>query len=116
MVSKVFVEEEKIEETIRAVNGESFTVLNFMDVFRLKYPVDWQKLVARFGLFGERRKYTVATYFSNRLDVLSQKPSSPLMPFTRYRQGGFKDYRRTTDEERKRFGSPWIAVYKKKPK
>jgi len=48
----------------------------------------------------------VATYFSNRLDVYSQKIRSILVPFTRYKKGKFKDYRKTTEEERKVFGSP----------
>jgi len=37
-----------------------------------------------------------------------------LIKFTRYREGKFKDYRKTTDEERKAFGSPWMAIYSKK--
>jgi hypothetical protein len=116
MVSKVIVEEEKIEETIRNVNKGSFTVLDFTEVFKRLYPDVWEQLVEKFGLFGNKRRYTVTTYFSNRLDVYSQKPHSILVPFTRYKQGKFKDYRKTTDEERKIFGSPWIAIFKKKLK
>jgi len=71
------------------------------------------RLGERFGLFGSKRRYTVATYFSNKLDVYSQKPCSILVPFTRYKKGKLKDYRKTTEEERKVFGSPWIAIYKK---
>jgi len=56
----------------------------------------------------------VTTYLSNRLDLYSRKPYSLLVTFTRYSEGKFKDYRRTTKEERKYFGSPWIAVFKKK--
>ena len=73
-------------------------------------------MVERFGLFGRKRRYTVAMYFLNRLDVYSQKPYSILASFTRYKEGKFRDCRRTTAEENKVFGSPWIAVYKKKPK
>jgi len=51
-------------------------------------------LVERFGLFGSKRRYTVATYFSNRL-VYSQKPYSILAPFTRYKEGKFRDCKRT---------------------
>jgi len=76
----------------------------------LKYPSASERL------FGSRRRYTVATYFSNRLDVYSHKPYSILVPFTRYREGKYEDYRKTTREERKVFGNPWIATYKKKPK
>jgi len=71
-------------------------------------------LLRRFGLFGARRRYTVATYLSNRLDVYSQKSHSILAPFARYKQTEFKDYRRTTEEEKKVFGSPWIAVFRKR--
>ena len=114
MVQKALLEEEKIERTICAVTNDSFTVLDFMMAFKGKYPVDWGKLVERFGQFGSNRRYTVTTYFSNRLDICSQKPDSILEPFTRYKQAKFKDYRRTTTEERKVFGSLWIAVFRKK--
>ncbi len=114
IVRKTLLEEEKIERTIRVVTNDSFTVLDFIAAFKRKYPVDWDKLVERFGQFGSKRRYTVTTYFSNRLDVYSQKPSSLLEPFTRYKQAKFKDYRRTTPKEREVFGSPWIAVFRKK--
>jgi len=115
MGSKMIVEEEKIAETARRISKNLFTVLDFMEEFRKLYAEDWKTLVKRFGFFGSKRRYTVSTYFSNRLDVYSQKPHSILIPFTRYKQGKFKDYRKTTEEERKVFGSPWIAVYRKKP-
>ena len=115
MGSKTIVQEEKIEHIIKSIAKDSFTVLDFIDVFKCTYPEDWKRLVERFGLFGSRRRYTVTTYLSNRLDVYSQKPYSLLVPFTRYKEGK-KDYRRTTDEEKKVFGSPWIAIYKKKLK
>jgi len=111
---KTLVEEEKIEETIKNIHKNQFTVLDFIKVFKKLYPEAWEKLLEKFGLFGSKRRYTVTTYFSNRLDVYSQKPNSILVPFTRYKDGKFKDYRRTTLEERKVFGGPWIAVYKKK--
>jgi hypothetical protein len=114
MTQKTLLEEGKIEETVRAVANDSFTVLDFVAVFREKYPVDWKNLVNRFGQFGSKRRYTVTTYFSNRLDMYSQKPDSLLEPFTRYKQAKFKDYGRTTPKERKVFGSFWIAVFRKK--
>jgi len=114
MRSRTIVEEEKIEKTIRRILKDSFTVLDFMEMFKGMYPEDWKRLVERFGLFGSKRRYTVATYLSNRLDVYSHKPHSMLVPFTRYKEGRFKDYRKTTEDEKKVFGSPWIAVYKKK--
>jgi hypothetical protein len=114
VVKRILLEEEKVEQTVGAIPNDSFTVLDFVDIFKEKYPVEWKNLVKRFGQFGSKRRYTVTTYFSNRLDVYSQKPSSLLEPFTRYKQAKFKDYRRTTPEERNVFGSLWIAVFKKK--
>ena len=108
-MKKTLLEERKIEETIKRITKDSFTVLDFLEVFKRIYPEDWKRLVERFGLFGSKRKYTVTTYFSNRLDLYSQKSYSILVPFTRYKEGGFKDYRKTNEEERKVFGSPWIA-------
>lgn len=113
-MQKAILEEEKVEQTILAVRSDSFTVLDFTAVFKQKYPSDWKNLVNKFGQFGNNRRYTVTTYFSNRLDVYSHKPISLLEPFTRYKQARFRDYRRTTSEERKVFGSPWIAVFKKR--
>lgn len=113
MGSKTIVEEEEIEEAIKNVPKDSFTVLDFIDVFKDMHPEDWKNLVERFGLFGSKRRYTVTTYLSNRLDVYSHKPYSTLTPFTRCKEAKFKDYRRTTKEEKKIFGSPWIAVLKR---
>lgn len=114
MGGKTLIEESKIEETIMKISAPSFTVLDFMEVFKVLYPGEWRLLVESYGLFGEKRRYTAATYLSNRLDVYSQKPNSLLVRFTRYREDKFKDRRRTTHEERKAFGSPWIAVFRKK--
>jgi hypothetical protein len=110
------LEEKKIEKTIERIRNDSFTVLDFIDAFKVFFAEDWKLLRERFGEFGEKRRYTINTYLSNRLDLYSQKPHSLLQPFTRYSQGKFKDYRRTTKDEKNRFGSPWIAVFKKKPR
>lgn len=111
---KTLLEERKIEETIKKIPQNSFTVLVFIDVFKVLYPEDWKRLKERFGQFGEKRRYTVSTYLSNRLDLYSQKSHSLLRPFIRYSQGKFKDRRRTTKEEQKHFGSPWISVFNKR--
>jgi hypothetical protein len=111
---KLLLEEGKLENTVRRIPQDSFTVLDFIEAIRKSYPEDWKRLVERFGQFGQKRKYTVNTYLSSRLDVYSQKPGSLLRPFTRYSEAKFKDYRRPTEEERKRFGGSWIAVFKKK--
>lgn len=113
---KTLLEEEKLEDTIRQMPQSTFTVLDFTETFQKLYPEDWKRLVARFGEFGQKRRYTVTTYLSNRLDVYSQKPDAPLQPFMRCSQARFKDYRKTTAQERKKFGGHWIAVFSKKTK
>lgn len=113
-MGKTLPERQKIVETITNIPAISFTVLQFIDVFQLLYPLDWQRLVQRYGLYGEKRRYTVTTYLSNRLDLYSKQLDSLLLPLTPYSEDRSKDYRRPTKEERKRFGSPWIAVFKKR--
>jgi hypothetical protein len=85
------LEEEKLAETIRRIPERAFTVIDFIDMFRSSYPADWKRLAKRFGQFGEKRRSTVTTYLSNRLDLYSRKPQSLLSPFTRYSEGKFKD-------------------------
>jgi hypothetical protein len=116
MGRKTLLEKGKIEETIRRIPANEFTVLDFSDAFKRLYPDDWDRLVERFGQLGEKRRYTVTTYLSNRLDGYSRKPYSLLQPFTPYSKGKFEDYRRPTEEEKKRFGSPWIALFRKELK
>ena len=111
---KTLLEEDKIVAAIRHIPSRSFTVLDFIEVFKTLWPDDWQRLVARFGQLGEKRRYTVTTYLSNRLDVYSHKPGSLLQPLTHYREAKLKGRRRASQEEQQRFGSPWIAVFKKK--
>ncbi|MCJ2520232.1 MAG: hypothetical protein LN412_04700 [Candidatus Thermoplasmatota archaeon] len=74
------LEEENIAETSRGIPQDSFTTLDFVRVFRALCSEDWRRLVERFGEFGEKRRCTVATYPSNRLDSYSQKPDSLLIP------------------------------------
>jgi len=111
---RTLLEEEKIEETIKRTPKGSFTVLDFIEALKEFYEEDWKRLVKRFGQFGEKRRYTVNTYLSNRLDLYSQKSDSLLHPFTRYSKGKFKDYRKPTEEEQKQFGGSWIAIFRKK--
>jgi hypothetical protein len=105
--------EEKIIETIRKLPQDFFTILEFMETFKKLFPDDWKRLVERFGLFGEKKRYTVATYLANRIYTYSHKPNSLLKPFRRYTKGKKDDYRRATKEERESFGSLWIAIYRK---
>ncbi len=113
-MTRTLLEETKIVETVRAISKESFTILDFVEVFKAIYPEDWERLIRRYGDFGEKRRYTVKTYLSNRIDIYSQKPGSLLRPLVHWSEGKFADRRRATKEERQVFGSPWIAVYRKR--
>jgi hypothetical protein len=106
-MKKTLLEEDKIAATIRQIPSRSFTVLDFSAVFKTLYPADWRRLVARFGQLGEKRRYTVTTYLSNRLDVYSQKPGSLLQPLTHYSQAKFNGRRRTSKEG---FIRSWLRV------
>jgi len=110
---KQILEEKKIVETIKDLPGNRFSILEFIERFKELFPDEWKRLVKRFGLFGKKRRYTVSTYLSNRLYTLSHKPGSCLKPFRKWVKGGKGDYRKATGEERKIFGSPWIAIYTK---
>lgn len=108
------LEEDKIAAVVRVLPREVFTILDFVEEFRKMYPKDWERLLQRFGDFGEKRRYTVKTYLANRLDLYSQKPDSLLRPLVPWSQGESADRRRTTPEEREVFGSRWIAVFHKR--
>jgi hypothetical protein len=108
------IDEEKIKKTIEAIPSASFTVLETMKTFAKEYPAEWKKLVKRYGIYGSKRRYTVATYLANRLYTYSHKPSSILRPFRRFEKGGKGDYRKSSKRERAKFGGPWIAVYRKR--
>jgi hypothetical protein len=113
-MKKPILEETKIMETIEKLPGSSFTILDFMTAFKELFPDQWQNLVEKFGLFGEKKRYTVAIYLANRLYLSSHKPQSCLKPFQKYKKGGKGDYRRTTKEEKEFFGSPFIAIYRRR--
>jgi hypothetical protein len=58
-MKKILLEEDKIVATIGQIPSRSFTVLDFSTVFKTLYPADWQRLIARFGQLGEKRRYTI---------------------------------------------------------
>jgi len=95
-------------ETIICQMPESFTILDFVEAFREQFPDLWQQLVARYGLYGSGTRYSVLTYLSNRLSAYSKRKTPGLlepMPVGWKPEEG-RYLRRTTPEERKRFGSP----------
>jgi hypothetical protein len=115
-MKRTLIEERKLAQTVERLPENHFTVLDFMVTFEGLFPDEWQVLVERFGLFGEKKRYTVATYLANRLYAYSRKSESCLAPFQRYAGCGKGDYRRATKEERRYFGSPWIAMFRKREK
>jgi hypothetical protein len=104
---------EEIESTIKSLRKREFTVLDFADALRHRHPELWTTLVGRFGEFGEKRRYTVSTYLSNRLEEYSRAGDGLLEPHPHYGEGRQRGHRRPSAEERARFGSPWIAVYRR---
>jgi hypothetical protein len=92
---------------------EAFTILDFADAFAERFPARWQQLVERYGLYGSGTRYSALTYLSNRLSSYSKRKTPGLlepMPVG-WKPDEGRYLRRTTPEERQRFGSPWIAVY-----
>ena len=108
------LDEEKITKAIEAIPSVSFTILEFMKAFAEEFPAEWKRLVEHYGLYGSKRRYTAATYLANRLYTYSHKSGSVLCPFRRFEKGGKGDYRKSSKQEREEFGSPWIAVYRKR--
>ena len=95
---------------------EAFTILDFADAFAEQSPELWQQLVDRYGLYGSGTRYSALTYLSNRLSAYSKRKAPGLlepMPVGWKPEEG-RYLRRTTSEERQRFGSPWIAVYRQR--
>jgi len=46
------LKKKKIEEAIRSIDRDSFTVLDFIEVFKRLYPTIWERLVEKFGLLA----------------------------------------------------------------
>ena len=115
-MTKTLLEERKLAQTVERLPLNSFTILEFIATFKELFTHEWEALVERFGLFGEKKRYTVATYLANRLYAYSHKSGSCLVPFRKYVSGQRADYRRATKEERRVFGSPWIAIYRRTEK
>ena len=53
---KLLLEEEKLENTIKKIPQDSFTVLDFIETMKEAYPEDWKRLAKRFGVFGQKRR------------------------------------------------------------
>jgi len=106
---------EQLEAIIRQM-PDAFTVLDFVAAFREQFPDLWEQLVDRYGLYGSGTRYSALTYLSNRLSSYSRRKTPGLLEPTpvgwKPEEGRY--LRRTTREERQHFGSPWIAVYRRR--
>lgn len=106
---------EQLEEVIVQM-PEAFTILGFREVFQERFPALWQRLVERYGLYGSGTRYSALTYLSNRLSSYSRRKTPGLLEPTPvgWKPEESRYLRRSTREERKHFGSPWIVVYRRR--
>ncbi len=94
----------------------AFTVLEYVEVFRDLYPQVWRHLEERYGLYGSGTRYSALTYLSNRLSSYSRRKEPNLLEPTPvgWKPEESRYLRRTTAEERQRFGSHWIVVFRRR--
>jgi hypothetical protein len=114
-MSKPIVPTEQLEKIIRQM-PDAFTILDFVDVFRQESPDVWEGLVERYGLYGSGTRYSALTYLSNRISAYARRKTPGLLEPTpkgwEPEEGRY--LRRTTKEERDRFGSRWIVIYRRR--
>jgi hypothetical protein len=95
---------------------DAFTILDFVDAFQDKYPDVWDGLVERYGLYGSGTRYSALTYLSNRISAYARRRTPGLLEPTpkgwKPEEGRY--LRRSTREERERFGSRWIVIYRRR--
>lgn len=110
------VADDVLEATVRAM-PEAFTVLDFASALERLHPEVWEGLVDRYGLYGSGTRYSALTYLSNRLSTYARRKEPNLLEPApagwRPREG--RHLRRATPEERARFGSPWIVIFRRTP-
>ena len=109
------VSTEQLEAVISQM-PDAFTILDFTDVFQEHFSDIWRGLVERYGLYGSGTRDSVLTYLSNRLRAYSRRKRPGLLEPTpvgwKPEEGRY--LRRVTPQERRRFGSPWIVVYRRR--
>ena len=95
---------------------DGFTILDFADDFRERFPDVWRGLVERYGLYRSGIRCAALTYLSNRLSAYLRRKKPGLVEPTpvgwKPEEGRY--LRRTSREERQRFGSPWIVIYRRR--
>ncbi len=108
------VPDAQLEQVIRGMSP-AFTVLDYADRFRDLFPETWEALMARYGLYGSGTRYSALTYLSNRLSSYSRRKQPNLLEPTPvgWNPQESRYLRRTTPEERQRFGSYWIVVFRR---
>lgn len=114
-MSQPLVSTEQIETVIRQMPA-AFTILDFADVFQEQFPSHWRQLVTRYGLYGSGTRYSALTYLSNRLSAYSRRKAPGLLEPTPvgWKPEESRFLRRTSREERERFGSSWIVVFRRR--
>ncbi len=114
-MSSPIVPTEQLEKVIHQMPA-AFTILDFAAAFEEQFPDSWDTLVDRYGLYGSGTRYSALTYLSNRLSSYARRKAPALLEPTPkgWRPEEGRCLRRTTAEERERFGSRWIVVYHKR--
>lgn len=114
-MGKPLVSNDEIETVIRQMPA-AFTILDFVDAFQEQFPALWEQLVQRYGLYGSGTRYSALTYLSNRLSAYSRRKTPGLLEPTPlgWKPEESRFLRRTSREERERFGSQWIVVFQRR--
>jgi hypothetical protein len=113
-MSNPLVSTEQMEAVIRKMPA-AFTILDFADEFRKFHALLWRQLVKRYGLYGSGTRHSALTYLSNRLSAYSRRRAPGLLEPTPtgWKPAESRFLRRARPDERKRFGSPWIVVFRR---
>jgi hypothetical protein len=113
-MSDPLVSTEQMEAIIRKMPA-AFTILDFANEFRRCRLAIWRRLVKRYGLYGSGTRYSALTYLSNRLSAYSRRKAPGLLEPTPtgWKPAESRFLRRTRPDERKKFGSPWIVVFRR---
>jgi len=108
------VDDQQLTAIIREMPG-AFTIIEYADAFKRHFPTKWRELVKTYGLYGSGTRYSALTYLSNRLSSYSRRREPGLLEPTPvgWKPQESRFLRRTTAEERERFGSHWIVIFRR---
>jgi hypothetical protein len=101
----------QLEKVIRQM-PDAFTILDFVEAFQQECPDVRDGFVDRYGLYGSGTRYSTLTYLSNRISAYARRKTPALLEPTPkgWKPEESRYLRRTTREERERFGSRWIVI------